>query len=1299
MGFGRELKDFAEGFQKGVEVGSEQDKARAEWEKYRPIKPSDVEGQPDETAGAGATVPTTEGDQTSSTGTPGDPRYREAIAGIESGGKYDALGPWTGDPEEGRDRAYGKYQVMGKNVPVWTKQALGKAMTPQEFLADPKAQDAVFDHIFGGYVKQFGERGAAQAWFGGPGSVGKESRKDVLGTTIKGYGDRFVEALSKMPKTETAPTQAIDEPDQTTTAATPPAEKPTYTSTADGLNPKMKKVYDRAARDNPGLFALNPYTQAGARTEAQQKEMVDKGYSTTMHSKHRQGKAVDIVPINPATGKPDPDFSAGYDKIQKAMRKAAQDEGIDDLTWGGEWKSFQDKPHWQVSMLQNQQLQPGGPAPPIEEDQVRPTMFAARGGVIPEPPQYFADGGMPDPMAKARALGLSGGTWVNQPGVSTPAAVGGAASFTPRRVGMPASDIATSTGPTPSQIAFANARAASAARAAVPKPVAEAPAAPAPAAQPVKVRQQGMNVVMPYGNQGGAFGYAPGPQWVKNPTTGKISQRGQRFEQGGVIPEPEDTAAFARGGSVRDTRFQELLRQEGSQSRSVRGDGGESARDRAARRLSAEEGRASSTAYRPSQDKEYFEPADKPRKKPGKKDGDKPDSEKTSSTETHVRHPPNPTVGMPEPEIEEDRATRFRESELVPGPSSTRRLEDQGPPVPGASTAPVGPGGTPTGPYEPAHPPGGLRVPGSPIITPAPVVPPPVTGDPSTGAQPKPTIGTTKTAPTAETAVKPGPKAPVLQPRLPQPSDPARTAADVADTRKRMELVTTPPSNRLVPLLYDPATGQLHDPNEAPVREMPGEPTVVMPSPTRFGYQEGGVIPEPGQPGYNEAVAEGATATQEPQAAEPQRANVRATPKLVSDVRKAVDGGVRFLTRHFGVGGEGAVPTPDDGATTDDGTRRFASGEGAATPDEVSSIDDQVDPTRELNEGKRQMARLAKTMRWYQGRGRKEEAEAAAGSLMQYGASRFSRLGSMSQAAYNQYLKTGDPAHLDKTVKFLEKAYEMIPDGAEVNVRINSQTGKLEALHTDDEGDETYMEVDPQELPGLLKSVQDKSMYWNSVFRIADPEGAKSKDIERRTIATEQRGERADIRKEGRGDIREQQKEARTQEAEIAKEGRTQTAEIAKEGRGVEAEKAKEVRTAQATRNQKLLDEALLRSRPAKPTGSQKDMAKLAPLLAEADAADAADKEGSTPETKAARDAAISKLYIAADGDVTWLTNNGYHPGDFQFTDPGAAEAATAATKAPEGHPNAKRMKDPKSGQPIWAEQDANGKWFQVVTE
>src|SRR5690348_2502141 len=120
-----------------------------------------------------------------------DPAFADAIAKIESGGNYGILGPQT----KSGDRAYGKYQVMGANIPQWTKEVLGAPMTPQEFLSNPQAQDAVFQGKFGQYVDKYGPEGAAQAWFGGPGAVGKTDRTDQLGTSVGSYGQQFMANL------------------------------------------------------------------------------------------------------------------------------------------------------------------------------------------------------------------------------------------------------------------------------------------------------------------------------------------------------------------------------------------------------------------------------------------------------------------------------------------------------------------------------------------------------------------------------------------------------------------------------------------------------------------------------------------------------------------------------------------------------------------------------------------------------------------------------------------------------------------------------------------------------------------------------------------------------------------------------------------------------------------------------------------------------------------------------------------------------------------------------------------------
>lgn len=143
----------------------------------------------------------------SSVGATGPESYRNAIASIESAGSgdYSAVGP-TNDK---LGRALGRYQIMEANIGPWSQEALGRAVTPEEFLADPALQDAIFDAKFGQYVNQFGPEGAAQAWFAGPGGVGKTGRKDVLGTTVGDYGQKFVTALGASPATSPA-AAAID---------------------------------------------------------------------------------------------------------------------------------------------------------------------------------------------------------------------------------------------------------------------------------------------------------------------------------------------------------------------------------------------------------------------------------------------------------------------------------------------------------------------------------------------------------------------------------------------------------------------------------------------------------------------------------------------------------------------------------------------------------------------------------------------------------------------------------------------------------------------------------------------------------------------------------------------------------------------------------------------------------------------------------------------------------------------------------------------------------------------------------
>lgn len=125
----------------------------------------------------------------------GDPvaggnQFAPAISAVESGGNYRAVGP-----ETGRGRALGKYQVMDFNVGPWSKEVLGREVTPQEFIGSPQLQDAIFNAKFGQYVTKYGPEGAARAWFAGEGGMNDMDRRDVLGTSVADYSRKFTSAM------------------------------------------------------------------------------------------------------------------------------------------------------------------------------------------------------------------------------------------------------------------------------------------------------------------------------------------------------------------------------------------------------------------------------------------------------------------------------------------------------------------------------------------------------------------------------------------------------------------------------------------------------------------------------------------------------------------------------------------------------------------------------------------------------------------------------------------------------------------------------------------------------------------------------------------------------------------------------------------------------------------------------------------------------------------------------------------------------------------------------------------------
>lgn len=121
-------------------------------------------------------------------------RYAGAIQSNESGGNYGIVGPTH--PKYGR--ALGAYQVMESNLPSWSREAIGREVTPDEFLRSPQIQDAIFQKKFGQAVEKYGNpQDAASVWFTGRPLAQGANARDVLGTTGQRYVDKFTAALNR----------------------------------------------------------------------------------------------------------------------------------------------------------------------------------------------------------------------------------------------------------------------------------------------------------------------------------------------------------------------------------------------------------------------------------------------------------------------------------------------------------------------------------------------------------------------------------------------------------------------------------------------------------------------------------------------------------------------------------------------------------------------------------------------------------------------------------------------------------------------------------------------------------------------------------------------------------------------------------------------------------------------------------------------------------------------------------------------------------------------------------------------
>lgn len=111
-------------------------------------------------------------------------------------------------------------------------------------------------------------------------------------------------------------------------------------SRLDGVHPDLVRVVKRAA----AISSLDFTVLEGVRTVARQKQLFAQRATKTMNSRHLTGHAVDLAPM--IAGEVRWDWPL-YHQLAAIVKGAATMESVT-LTWGGDWRTFKDGPHWEL---------------------------------------------------------------------------------------------------------------------------------------------------------------------------------------------------------------------------------------------------------------------------------------------------------------------------------------------------------------------------------------------------------------------------------------------------------------------------------------------------------------------------------------------------------------------------------------------------------------------------------------------------------------------------------------------------------------------------------------------------------------------------------------------------------------------------------------------------------------------------------------------------------------------------------------------------------------------------------------
>lgn len=185
-----------------------------------------------------------------------------SIAQFESGNDYKKQGVKVTKGKYKGERAIGKYQIMPGNVADWSKEALGKAVTIEEFKNSEAIQDQVAKYKIAQLYRQHKTpESVASAWLTGRPTTDATAAnaKDDNGTSGSQYVDKVMGIYNKVGGTSTS--------SNSSTAKGGPNKKPLDWQGTPISHEDVQKMYDYAKKtpsydlntDMPDLAKIENY--------------------------------------------------------------------------------------------------------------------------------------------------------------------------------------------------------------------------------------------------------------------------------------------------------------------------------------------------------------------------------------------------------------------------------------------------------------------------------------------------------------------------------------------------------------------------------------------------------------------------------------------------------------------------------------------------------------------------------------------------------------------------------------------------------------------------------------------------------------------------------------------------------------------------------------------------------------------------------------------------------------------------------------------------------------------------------